>query len=87
LILIKVASAVAVGADIEPVLRRERVARRRTAQAHAENPPPWISGEQRLRVAGQMGPRKNADTEMDDSGRDARWVKSRPPFQARERIP
>src|ERR1700730_15132965 len=62
------ASAVAVGADIEPVLRRERVARRRTAQAHAEYAPPWISGEQRLRVAGQMGSRESADTEVDDAG-------------------
>ena len=63
------AGAVALGAQIEPILRRERIAHGRAAQADAANAPRRIVSEQRVSVRSKMRTREGAKAKMANARR------------------
>ena len=60
---------------VEPVLRRQRVARVGAAQRGADDAPAGLAGRQAvIDIGGLMGAVEGADAEMDDARRDMRAV-------------
>src|SRR5258708_28681563 len=78
------AAAVARGAGVEKVLRRERIAGRLAAQTDTENAPGWAGREEGLREGGEVGAGEGAETEMDDAGAQHGAIDVRSPHRPRQ---